>query len=182
LLFDMADSGIAKATREFGELVKLSDDELAFRNRVLRLPLPVAGEYLTFLRAIEGRISEATVEWASPTPDQHGIAVIRPLGIGKAIEAMIDLQEIARTFDVTGRLISGNVEKKTYEFVADEVEPNANLERFSGSATVEAINAMRGFNERYRATIAEVRHMKSGGGVELKYMLKTLRPLAEDGT
>jgi hypothetical protein len=174
LLFNVADSGVATATKQFGELLKLADDDAAFRQYVARLPVTVAGEYLSFLRAIEGRVTEATIEWASP--GNHGKAVIGPPGIQRAISAMVDLEHTERTLELLGKLIAGNVEKGTYEFLADE--PESNVDRFTGKASAEVLASSRGFL-KYRATIEVIRHVKSAGGVDLKYVLRQLQPVDE---
>jgi hypothetical protein len=132
------ESAITNASKEFGQLVQLADDDDAFRVHAAALRPEVAAKFLSFLRAIENRATTTIVEWASPNSEQpSGRAVISNERVKSSITAMVDIHETKR-FDVTGVLNSSNVEKGTFDFVPDE--PYSGVDRFVGKASLEVLD------------------------------------------
>lgn len=171
------ESAITLASQAFGQLVQLADNDAAFRQRVSLLKPDVAEKYLTFLRAIEDRVSETTVEWASPNPEEPiGRAVIQNETVKTAITAMVDLHE-TRRIEVDGTLVSTHTEKNSFEFKPDSPQPGA--KNYTGAATAEVLDPSAGHTAglRFRATIEEVRQQKPNGEVAFKHTLVGLAPL-----
>jgi hypothetical protein len=167
-------SPITLAAEQFAKLVSVTDDESAFRTEIAALKMPVASRYLAFLRAIEGRVVETDIQWASPGEKREGSAMIRDKEVRGAIGAMLDLQQRERQFDVIGQLIAGDIKRKTYEFWPDE--PHEGIERFSGKATDDAL-ATKKLGDRFVATIDEVTALKTNGEIERKHVLSHLQPV-----
>jgi hypothetical protein len=169
-------SAITHASQEFGKLLQLADDDAAFRRHVTTLAPEVADKYLTFLRAIEDRVTATTIEWASPN-SQHppGHAVIRNELVKSEIAAMVEIRD-TRQFEVVGKLMTSSVRNNTFEFEPDE--PVSGVALFTGKASAEALDPAKrnAPGNRFTATIEEIRKPKANNEVTLHYTLVRLTP------
>jgi hypothetical protein len=160
-LLDESFTGMAMD--EMISLMRLVDDLPALKDRLSKLSIDAAEQYLEFLKTIAPEIKRTNIEWQSPLKGYGGTATLSDIEVSQMISA-IEMSEISETriYEFVGRLRALNLNTRYFLLRSED-----GIE-YSGYISKDIIDSKiiqkAQLNRSYDAVIEEKDELKAATG------------------